>query len=82
MSNGMKRFITALVLVVIVAPFVVLGKGWFDAFIVVVTTWGMYELLKVKKVKPEDTKYVNVNATPVINNEGETSVIVVEESRG
>ena len=50
MSNGMKRFITALVLVVIVAPFVVLGKGWFDGFIVVVTTWGMYELLKVKKV--------------------------------
>lgn len=50
MSNGMKRFITALVLVVIVAPFVVLGKDWFDAFIVVVTTWGMYELLKVKKV--------------------------------
>jgi phosphatidate cytidylyltransferase len=50
MSNGMKRFVTALVLVVIVAPFVVLGKGWFDAFVVVVTTWGMYELLKVKKV--------------------------------
>ena len=50
MSNGMKRFLTALVLVVIVAPFVVLGKGWFDAFVVGVTTWGMYELLKVKKV--------------------------------
>ena len=41
-----------------------------------------FGLLKVKKVKPEDTKYVNVNATPVINNEGESSVIVVEESRG
>ena len=50
MSNGMKRFVTAVVLVVIVLPFVLLGKGWFDAFIVGVTTWGIYELMKVKKV--------------------------------
>ena len=48
----------------------------------VLATIFVFGLLKVKKVKPEDQKYVDVDTTPIINNNGETTVIVVEENRG
>lgn len=48
----------------------------------VLITIFVFGFLKVDKVKPEQQEYINVNTTPIINNNAETSVIVVEENRG
>ena len=49
MSNGIKRILTAAVLLLIAVPLVILGKEWFDAFLVVATSACVYELMNVKK---------------------------------
>lgn len=47
------------------------------SILITIFTFG---LLRVKKVKPGSEKVIDVTATLVINNEGTTPVVVVEEN--
>ena len=40
----------------------------------------VFGLFKVRPLSEKDVKYVSVTATPVIDNKGETTVVVVEEN--
>lgn len=66
MSNGVKRIITAAILVVVALPLVILGGAWLDAALVVATTVCVYEIMKVKKIS-KVTTWLNVVSYPVIS---------------
>ena len=67
-------------------PFIVTAtKGELrDVYLAVIgsvlATFFVFGFLKVKKVKPEEQKYIEVTATPVIKNEGAATIVVVEEN--
>ena len=45
----------------------------------ILATIFVFGFLKVKKVKPEEQKYIEVTATPIIDNKNAATVVVVEE---
>ena len=65
MSNGVKRIITAAILVAVALPLVILGGVWLDVALVVATTACVYEMMNVRKIS-KVTRAITIASYPII----------------